>query len=436
MGKITSLIQRAPKRFSAVVAMIAAAIIVPAAVMAWGPSRATFTVENPAQYVTFNSITNNPNYGDERNFVTIKDNTYSGPGNWVDEITVQNNKEYTVRMYVHNNAAENLNLVAQNVTAKFNVPTYSAKNIQIDGFLSSTNANPGTVFDQANFKSDTNFNLSYVAGSAKYINNVFPTGTALPNTVVSTGAALGYNQMDGKIPGCFQYSGLVVFTVKATTTDFTVDKTVRLSGATDKTFKESVAAKPGDKVDYQIHFKNTGGTQLDDVVIKDTLPAGITYVPDTTYVARSTGIQKVADGVTGGGLVIGDYLANGDGYVKFTAQVAANGALPVCGPNTLKNVAKATTNAGSKEDDAIVTVVKECEPRKISVCELSTKKVISINESAFDSNKHSKDLSVCGSTPPELPQTGPAENIVAILGLGAMIASIGYYIASRRALNQ
>ena len=35
-----------------------------AAVLAWGPSRRTFTMEHPAPYVTFNSITNNPNEGD------------------------------------------------------------------------------------------------------------------------------------------------------------------------------------------------------------------------------------------------------------------------------------------------------------------------------------------------------------------------------------
>lgn len=467
MGTFTSLIRRAPKRFSAVVAMIAAAIIVPAVVLAWGPDRPTYTIEQPADHVTFNSITNNPNYGDERNFVTIKDNTFAGPGNWVDEITVQNNKEYTVRMYVHNNAASNLNLVAQNVAAKFSVPTYSAKNVQIDGFLSSSNATPGVVFDQANFKSNTNFNLSYVAGSAKYINNVFTSGTALPDSVVSTGATLGYTQMDGNIPGCFQYSGLVVFTVKATTTDFSVDKTVRINGATDKTFKESVDAKAGDKVDYQVHFKNTGGTRLNGVVIKDTLPAGVTYVKDSTYVNNSNGTVHVGDGVTGGGLIIGDYLPNGDGYVKFTAQVAANDSLPICGPNTLKNVAKATTDAGSKEDTANVVVPKACE-KDITVCELATKKIVTIKESQFDAKKYSKnlddcktpgkitvceiatkkivtidesqftdkytkDLSKCATTPPELPKTGPSENIVALIGLGALIASIGYYLASRRA---
>lgn len=545
MSKLMALIRRAPKRFALIAGVIVAAVAVPVAVQAWGPTRDTFTIEHPAPYVTFNSITNNPNYGDERNFVTIKDTANTNAGGWTDEVNVENGKEYYVRMYVHNNAAANLNLVAQNVTAKFNVPNYESNRIQIDGYLSSSNAKPTQVWDQAVFNSNSKFSLNYVSGSAMYTNNVFTSGTGLPDSVVSSGATLGYNKMDGNIPGCFQYDGFVTFKVKAVKSDFDVQKTVRATDSTDKTFKENVSVKPGDKVDYQIYFKNTGGTQLKDVVIKDTLPQGMTYVPDTTYLYNSDGLRKVADGVTAGGMIIGGYQPGGDAYIKFTAQVAANDKLPVCGTNTLTNTAKATTSTGSKDDTAVVTVPKECkpvvkytcdalgvtvvdrthftfntkytvqnatfksvtyviknangkvvdtktsngtslnytqttvgkytvqatvtvtvdgttktvtsdackasfevpaQPGNITVCELSTKKIVTIKENQFDAAKYSKDLSKCAdtpvppvtppTTPPELPHTGMTENIVAITGLGALIASIAYYVASRRALNQ
>jgi hypothetical protein len=65
--------------------MIAAAVIVPASIFAWGPNRSTFTIDSPANYVTFNSITDNPNIGDERNFVGIRE---SGTNNlWSDDMT-------------------------------------------------------------------------------------------------------------------------------------------------------------------------------------------------------------------------------------------------------------------------------------------------------------------------------------------------------------
>lgn len=514
MRKLVSLLKYAPKRTSAVLAMVAAAVIIPAALFAWGPSRPTYTIEKPADHVTFDSITNNPNYGDERNAVTIKDTANTNAGGWTDDISVQNGKEYYVRMYVHNNAAANLNLVAHDVTAKFNVPTQTATRIQIDGYLSSSNASPTEIWDQAVFSGASDFNLSYVQGSATYTNNVFTDGTALPDSVVGSGAKLGYDKMDGNIPGCFQYTGYVIFKVKATTANFDVQKTVRISGTADKTFKESVAVKPGDKVDYQIYFKNTGGTQLKDVVIKDTLPAGTSYVAGTTYLHNSDGTKQVADGITTGGIIIGGYLPSGDAYIKFTAQVAANDNLPVCGVNTLRNIAKATTASGAKEDTADVTVTKVCTTpvvkytcdalKTTSLSKTSSRftldytaqnatfknvtyvirdangKVVDTKTSTaktFDYNRDvvgkynvqatikvavdGKDFTATSngckanfeitSTPPvtpptppvtpvvpeQLPHTGASEDVAALLGLGALITSLGYYLASRRvALNR
>ena len=118
-----SYFKNSPKRILGFVAMLLASIALPTTILAWGPIRPTYTIEKPAPHVTFNSITNNPNYGDERNFVTIKDASNQNAGGWVDQITIQDGKEYYVRMYVHNNAAENLNLIANNVTAKYNLPT-------------------------------------------------------------------------------------------------------------------------------------------------------------------------------------------------------------------------------------------------------------------------------------------------------------------------
>ena len=434
MSKLTSLIRRAPKRFSAVALMVAAAIIIPTVSLAWGPSRETFTIDNPSDHVQFNSITNNPNIGDERNFVGIRESTAANT--WYDTMNVQSGKEYVVRMYVHNNAATSLNLVAKDVTAKVNLPTTTGKSIEVNGFISASNVganakgNAGAyaeVYDQATFTNSADFNLAYVAGSLKYENNAFgAAGTTLTESIfTSTGAKLGYDKLDGNIPGCFQYSGYVIFKVKANTSDFDIQKTVRINGATDKTFKESVAVKPGDKVDYQIYFKNTGATQLQNVVIKDTLPTGTTYVPGTTYLHNSDGTKLVADGVTTNGINIGGYLAGGDAYVKFTAQVADNDKLAVCGTNTLQNIAKATTTTGSKEDTADVTVPKTCKPNEC-------KPGIPVGDKRCEVTP--PVVTPPTVTPPELPHTGASDNIVAFLGAGTLVASIAYYVASRRTL--
>ncbi len=398
MSKLTSLIRRAPKRFSAVVAMIAVAVIVPAAVFAWGPTRTTFTIEKPATYNTFNSITNNPNIGDERNFVGIRETTAANV--WNDDMTVQPGKEYYVRMYVHNNAAANLNQVAENVTAKFNLPTTTGKSVQVNGFLNSSNSNPTEVYDHATFNSPTDFNLAYVSGSLKYENNAFgPNGTPLSESIfTSTGAKLGYDKLDGKIPGCFQYAGYVTFKVKpqfAKTTNFSLSKTVSKHGANK--WAETYAAQPGETVDFLLQYKNTGEVRHDDVTFRDTLPTGLSYVAGSnTWTNTLTANNPVTnnDLTNGTGINVGSYLPGGGAYTIFSAKVAEKDQLK-CGDNSFVNKGKVNTGGYAIEDTATVTVKKECQPTKITVCELATKKIVTINETDFNPAKYSKDLKDC-----------------------------------------
>ncbi len=478
MKKLLTVLRKAPKRLSAAIAIIAAAIIVPASLFAWGPNRPTYTIDHPADHVTFNSITDNPNIGDERNFVGIRE---AGTNNqWSDNMTVEAGKSYTVRMYVHNNAAANLNLVAHDVTAKFNLPTSTGKSIRVDGFLDSSNATPTEVYDDATFTNAQDFNLAYVSGSLKYENNFFgAAGTALPESIfTSTGAKLGYDKLDGNIPGCFQYAGYVSFTVKpqfAPVSQFTMSKMVSKHG--DNKWVKSYAAQPGETVDYLIQYKNVGTAQQDDVTFRDTLPTGMTYVAGSTVFGNSVtpaGTKATDDIANGTGINVGSYASGANAWSIFSAKVPTNDQLSTCGANTLVNTAKVTTGGGSLQDTANVTVNKTCQPAEISVCELSTNKIITIKDTDFDSSKYTKDLTKCATTtisvcelssktiitikdtafdsskytkdltkcattptppttPPELPHTGISTGVASFLGLGSLITSIGYYVASRRA---
>lgn len=559
MKKLLALMRQAPRRTSAVLMMVAMALIAPLALNAWGPERKTFTIQSPASYITFNSITDNPNIGDERNFVGIRE---SGTNNlWSDEMTVQDGKEYTVRMYVHNNAAENLNLVAQNVTAQFNVPTTTAKSIQVNGFISASNMGTdksgavkeripdNTVYDHAVFNSERNFNLVVVPGSIIYENNR-GTFSLSENIFTSTGVKLGYDKMDGKIPGCFKYDGYVTFKVKPQiqkTTNFEFVKKVSKKAANKWT--DSYTAQPGEVVDFMLSYKNTGEVQHDDTTFRDTLPNGLTYVANSAKWSNARQQNVAIEGtklVDGTGVNVGSYAPGANAWVTFSAKVADKSKLD-CGKATLKNVAKVTTGGYSVEDNATVIVKKECEPEKpvakytcdslsvrkiertkfefdtaytvqnatlkhvtyvvrdqdgselyrgtdttfetqtpgtysvkafvtvvvdgedktvtselcekeftvkqppvtppesIKVCELKTHTIITIDEDDFDANLHTRDLRKCDVTPVtppvtpevphELPETGLTQGAMAVTGLASLVASAGYYIASRRSLG-
>lgn len=449
MQNLFSIMRKAPKRTSAVLMMIATATILPAALLAWGPDRQTYTVDKPADHVTFNSITNNPVYGDERNFVNIKDAASTTDGGWKDSIKIEPGKKYQVRVYVHNNAAAQLNLKAENTRVSASVPTTTAKSVSISGFVSADNAKPNQVWDDAHFTSDQDFNLAYVSGSARIYNNGYAKGGGgqpLPDSIVtSAGAKIGYNGADGIVPGCFQYDNYVYFEVQpqvAEKPDFTASKEVSKHG--ENKWSESYTATPGEVVDYLIEYRNTGEVKQDNVTVRDKLPAGMTYVNGSTKfgTAQHPGGAQASDNITTTGINIGSYAKNAGTWVMFSAKAPKTEALE-CGKNTLKNVASIETDYGTKDDSANVIVDKYCQPDKIKVCDLDTKKIISIDEKDFDASKHSTDLSDCKevpvtpetpSAPSELPTTGPTETIFSILGLGSLIAGIGYYVNSRRAM--
>jgi PKD domain len=204
------------RRKIAAVAVISGIAIVPFMVLGanagWGPVRSTFTWDHPATHVTFDSITDNPQVGDERPFLSGKVSNASG--DVVDNIHVTNNDEVTLRVYYHNNAASNLNLVATNTRVKFYLPTAAATSTFATSVISADNASPKTVNDTVDFNGDKPFTLEYVKGSAQLWNNKFQ-GKVLSDDVTTTnGALIGYDKIDGQVPGCAEFSGYVTIKVK------------------------------------------------------------------------------------------------------------------------------------------------------------------------------------------------------------------------------
>jgi hypothetical protein len=172
-----------------------------------------------------------------------------------------------------------------------------------------------------------------------------------------------------------------------------------------------------------------------------------------------------------------------------TSQLSAVYTYTQATPGTygIRVIVKTSVGDKTGPDCAKSFTVTPPAPNNLQVCELATKKIITIKESEFDASKHSKNLADCKEemcpipgkehlpknspdckencpipgkeqlpkdsvecvetpvtppiTPPsapeqpnELPTTGPAETALSILGLGSMIASVGVYFNSRRTL--
>lgn len=434
MKKLFSFLQHAPKR-TAALAVLAAAVIIPATVLAWGPSRDTYTIEHPADHVVFNSITNNPAQGDERNFMQVREATASNT-TYADSISLSAGKEYVIYMYYHNDAASNLNASgvgkAVGSYAKAQIPAVVANgsaNTQAVGYVGATNAQPKEVWDEISFKNATggDIALRYVAGSTTIHNFGKSDGMTMSDNIVTSGAPLGYDALDGVVPGCNDYAGYVTFRVKADQANFTFSKMVSKHG--ENKWVESYKAQPGETVDYLLQYKNTGTTLQNDVVLKDTLPTGMTYVDgSTTYGNANTpnGV-KASDNITKAGINVGAYNPGGNAWAIFSAKVAENDKLTTCGPNTLHNVGRVETNNGSKEDSADVTVdktcVKECKPG------------IPVGDKRCEDTPPTPPTTTTPETPAPLPSTGPASILGGLVGTSSLGLGVHHYLASRRALK-
>ena len=395
LTQIRNIAQYAPHRVYALILISVGVLGLGLATFAFGPDRQTYTIENPADHVVFDSITNNPNWGDERNMVLARPATSTSNNDWRDDLTVEPGKEYTVKMIVHNNAADNLNLVATNTRVNVNILVTTGTSASIQGAIMSDNSTPGKIWDNVVLNSPNKFNVGLVPGSARYYNNINnTTGFALPDSISSAaGTLVGYESMDGNIPGCFKYSGFVYFNVKIygqTTADFTVQKQVRPHVDGQKgNWQKAISAKAGDKIDYMITYKNTGQATQNNVVVKDSLPANVSYNKGSSDLTNASNPNslKISDNVTTpNGVNISSYSTGANAFVYFESTIGAEKDLPQCGNNILRNTGTVTTDYGTKQDTADVTVNKECKDKSSYSCDALQANKISQLEYSYNVN--------------------------------------------------
>lgn len=191
-------------------------------VLAWGPERPTYTMENPADHVTFNSITNNSAIGDEREFVRIVDK--AAGDKYVTEMEIEANKDYEVYIYYHNNASRTLNDKAHNykgvayntkLATDFPSKLAAGERGQVYASISSPTATPEKVWDEAFITAKEDMTLHYVTGSAKIHNSWDTNGAIVPTYMFSPeGTYLGMNELNGMIFGCGKFSGHIIYTIR------------------------------------------------------------------------------------------------------------------------------------------------------------------------------------------------------------------------------
>ena len=200
-------------------------------------------------------------------------------------------------------------------------------------------------------------------------------------------------------------------------------------------YGDNTTATCNEVVKYSMLLSNTQFTALNNVTLTVTLPSqgGVSTATATTDLGGTSGTTDTTTvTLTGNGatqsLVSGSVElddGNGNAIKALPDTVATSGV----------NIG--TLNGSTNEFvNFKVNVTCTPTPNKIQVCELATKKLVTINESDFNSSKYSKDLTKCQTAPTTLVNTGAGD----VAGLFAVVAVAGAFahrlFTSRRLSRQ
>lgn len=397
-SNITSLLR------AGILTVVLSVLLTPITVFAWGDNsedgkgRPSYTIEEinngaigatpisdgedyknsdnyPGQII-FNTISDST-IGSEKNFVGARECVLLEDGSWEgatkdtiwhgNDITVEDGKYYIIRLYVHNNNPNGEDAVAEDTHVSFSIPAdYDAENkrIQVNGFIDSSNATPSEYWDYVNFNSDIPFHLEFINNSGLLENNgIGLGGLILSDDVVkakSGGVLIGYDALDGRIPGCYQYANYVTIKVRAMFNyEYTVEQKVRIAG-TDNDWEDTIEAKIGDKVEFRIEYQNTSDRSQEDVAIKDILPPNLKYVDGTAVLKNGNhenGLTITNDeNLFSNGLRIGNYGSGANAIFYFVAEVVDDDL--ETGVNTLTDWSQAGVGQKTIQDHASVIVYK------------------------------------------------------------------------------
>lgn len=437
------------KKTGGIIAIIAAFLLFQGTgiVNAWGPERPEFTMEHPASYVTFNSITDNQSsesvgIGDERNFVRVRktgETTFTDKVE-ISETDISNGQEFEVYVFYHNNAASNYHLTAEDTKVFAYFPGIIAGDStgETGAKISASNAKPKSVWDEADFinKSSVGVRLKYVEDSATIYWNGGATTAQIGEDLFTTGALIGYceeggtdcaSQLNGKVPGCAEYSGYIIYKVRVEQASIYLSKMASTDGIN---YYDNVTARVGDTIHYKVVAKNLGSVATTQIAIKDQLTTGLEKTTDAILKDTATeGATKTealsSDFFTSTGAQAYQLSVGGAGwYIEYDAKITQD-ALggQTCGASKLINTvymdyALADGGYGTLGNQAAVLVSAPCEEESVKDC--TTNPELPGCEKTCITNP---EMEGCQ----ELPKTGPLEITLAVIIAVGMISG-GYYL--------
>lgn len=264
-----------------------------------------------------------------------------------------------VQVYNLNQQDANSGQVANNLRVKVAMPAAAGRAQTITTTTKADNSNQVSNQVTANLNLDGAY-LQYVPGSAIWKHNTGTNDalvveeTKLSDDIVSANGIVLENQKPG-----YNFASTVTVLARVMNPSVKLTTESQVRGQTNQ-WSNNNTAKPGEVMKYIVSYQNTGSAEQQQVVIRATLPAKASLVPGTTTVFNGNnqnGFKFNGDGISDGGIIIGNYGPGANAYVTYEVQLPAADQL-ACGNNEFKSVGYAKPQGASEYASNTVTTVK------------------------------------------------------------------------------
>lgn len=297
-----------------------------------------------------NSVVDNPEHGDERNFMRIR--KFDSNAEWADRAELERGAVYEVSVYYRNDSLKEANFsrLRVEIPAIVRAEPSDAGDFAL-AYIRASNALPSEVVDSVRFDNYTTADVALrrKSGTAQ----LKTSGRSAPIPVSDdvfgdSGILLGDTQRDGLLRS--GESGHLTFQIVADQPQFYFSTEVRPVG--DKELKSEIVVENGALIQLVLAYNNVGTTEQRDVVLKAEWPSLLRYQPGKSIVKNASNKNgaTIGDGIAGDGVNIGHYSPDSNAYLIAEAIVVGD----PCQKADLR--AAVETINGSRIDSVSVTV--------------------------------------------------------------------------------
>ena len=291
--------------------------------VSWGPVRKGYYFNDCPDHAVFNSVIDNPIYGDERHFLSINDYSQT-PCDHL--LSVHPGNTYTAKIYYCNDAIPDSNIfLGTGIALKTKVsvklpPKLVANKVEIlQATISTTTGEHKDTWDQYALYCSEDAVITLV-GRIIHYNNGKLNCSGIGTQLFTEGAYIGFNKMNGVVPGGLIYSGSIEFTFRVSPIrKVTFERTVSVDR---KFFSDHVSVHPGDILTFRIKMVNNHFDDVIDVTFRDELPQGLELISGSTvlYAVKGEG-RKLSDHIVSNGINTGVFGTGVTGIIQYEAKV-------------------------------------------------------------------------------------------------------------------